>query len=126
MKYIKLFENFDSIYPKLHSTLIIICRLYKNEILGDRVHVSESFDGQSISELAKETLQLNQEYSEKIASILSKISECCEMEVEGELVHISEFISDDDCNYISDMLALPRLDFYDEWTEEEKNYYDQD
>ena len=62
---------------------------------------------------------------EKIASILNKISECCEMEVEGESVHISDYISDDDCNYISDMLALPRLNFDAEWTEEEENsYYD--
>lgn len=117
MRYIKLFENFgNEVDPKLRRALIIICVNYKSECLGSTVHLSEDFgEGGSLLRYAEMT------DDNRIKSILSSVAELCQYECEGSAEHITEYVSDEDCDYISNFLGLDPLDYEGDWTAEEES-----
>jgi len=126
MKYIKLFENFDSINPELVKALKKIVFSYKSELLGENAHPSEDFgDGKVLMKLIGTLIKAGN-HDNRICSILREYALLCEEDSEGSIVHIPEYISDDDCNYIADFLGLERLDYYSDWTNEEEDTWDTD
>lgn len=119
MKYIKTFENFNSIDPNLVKSLKTIVTSFKTEMLGSTVHLSEEFgEGYELKDLA--------EYcgDEKIASILNRVAKISLEECEGSAVNILEIVNEEDCDYIAQFLGLQPLNYEELWTqEEEKTWY---
>jgi hypothetical protein len=119
MKYIKTFENFNSLDPNLVKSLKTIVTSFKTEMLGSTVHLSEEFgEGYELKDLA--------EYcgDEKIASILNRVAKISLEECEGSAVNILEIVDEEDCDYIAQFLGLQPLNYEELWTqEEEKTWY---
>ena len=128
MKYIKLFENF-TVYEEfgtnyvwsqwLKKTLMEICCLYKDEVLGSIVHPCESFDdGTSLKELAKET------DDSRIKSILDSMAELSHLDYEGHAESIFDYLQDEDCDYIAKFFVIAPLNYEEDWTDEEEDTWD--
>lgn len=119
MKYIKLFENFNSLDPRLVKFLKIIVTCYKTEVLGSTEHISEYFgEGDSLRSLSQSC------GDERIASILNRVADASMEECGGSSVYLIETIGDSDCDYIAQFLGLPSLSYEEDWTrEEEDNWY---
>lgn len=120
MKYVKTFENFNSTDSELLRNLKIIVTSFKTEVLGSTVHLSEEFgEGQQLKELAKSC------GDGKISKILKKVADASYEECEGSSVNILEVVDEGDCDYISQFIGLPPLNYEADWTqEEEKTWYD--
>ncbi len=125
MKYIKLFESF-TVYEEfgtnyvwsqwLKKTLMEICCMYKDEVLGSIVHYSDTWDdGTTLKELAKET------DDSKIKSILVSMAELSHLDYEGHAESIFDYLQDEDCDYIAKFLGLAPLKYEEDWTDEEEN-----
>ena len=119
MKYIKLFESFESFNDsdtELNKTLMEICCMYKDEVLGSIVHPCESFDdGTSLKELASKT------DDSRIKSILNNIAQLSYYDCEGHAESIFDYMQDEDCDYIANFLGLAPLNYEEDWTDEEED-----
>jgi hypothetical protein len=121
MKYIKLFESF-TVYEEfgtnyvwsqwLKGTLMEICCMYKDEVLGRRRWHSDTWDGTTLKELAKET------DDSKIKSILVSMADYKDVE------SIFDYLKDEDCDYIAEFLGLAPLKYEEDWTDEEEDTWD--
>ena len=122
MKYIKLFESFESFNDsdtELNKTLMEICCMYKDEVLGSIVHPCESFDdGTSLKELASKT------DDSRIKSILNNIAQLSYYDFEGHAESIFDYMQDEDCDYIANFLGLAPLNYEEDWTDEEEDTWD--
>lgn len=119
LKYVKLFENFgNEISPELISALKTICTCYKSECGGSTEHLSEYFgEGDVLLRLSQTTDDI------RIKNILSNVADLCQEECEGSAENIIEWISDDDCDYIANVLGLKPLDYEGDWTSEEEEIW---
>ena len=118
LKHVKLFENFNNIKrlitPELKKNLMEICCMYKNEVLGSAEHPSEYWgSGESLKRLVTQ--------DEKIKSILNRMADYSKYDMEGSAENISDYISDEDCDYIAEFLDLPPLNYEEDWTVEEED-----
>jgi hypothetical protein len=124
MKYIKLFENFGAVNPELEKVLKTIVSSYKEERLGNIVHPSEDFgDGSFLMKLIGTLIKAGN-HDNRICGILRDYAMLCGEEAEGDSVHVSEYIDDSDCDYIADFLGCERLNFDEDWTDEEEAIWD--
>ena len=119
MKYVKTFENFNSLDPSLVKSLKTIATSFKTEVLGSTVHLSEEFgEGYELKDLSQSC------GDEKIASILNRVADASLEECEGSSVNILEVVNEEDCDYIAQFLGLQPLAYEKDWTqEEEKTWY---
>ena len=128
MKYIKLFESFN-VYEEfgtnyvwkgwLKKTLMEICCMYKDEVLGSIVHSSDTWeDGTILKELVKET------DDSKIKSILDNMAKLSNFDYKGHSESIFDYLQDEDCDYIAKFLGLAPLNYEEDWTDEEEDTWD--
>ena len=128
MKYIKLFESFN-VYEEfgtnyvwkgwLKKTLMEICCMYKDEVLGSIVHSSDTWeDGTILKELVKET------DDSKIKSILDNMAKLSNFDYKGHSESIFDYLQDEDCDYIANFLGLAPLNYEEDWTDEEEDTWD--
>ena len=104
LKHVKLFENFNNIDEKLKKTLMLICSMYKNEVLGYTEHPCEYWgDGQPLRELASKT------DDPTIKDILDKMADYSQYDDEGSNESIFDYLEDGDCDYIAEFLGLTPL-----------------
>ena len=116
LKHVKLFENFNNVDPKLKKTLMLICSMYKNEVLGSTEHPCEYWgDGEPLIELASKTEDT------KIKDILDKMADYSLYDYEGSNDSIFDYLQDADCDYIAEFLDLPPLNYEEDWTDEEED-----
>jgi hypothetical protein len=116
LKHVKLFENFNNIDPKLKKTLMLICSMYKNEVLGSTEHPCEYWgDGEPLRELASKTDDTT------IKSILDRMADYSQYDDEGDMENIFDYLQDADCDYIAEFLGLTPLSYEEDWTDEEED-----
>ena len=133
MKYIKLFENFtyDNLSENLSEkfnfwkralepeeiklTLVQICCMYKDENLGFQHNYSDTWgDGTWLKEVAEET---NDSKIKSISDNMIKLSK-------GQGESLSDYLKDEDCDYIAKFLGIAPLNYEEDWTKEEEDTWD--
>ena len=108
MKFIKLFENFSDVNSELNSVLKKITSSYEKDLSGGTVHPSEDFDdGSSLMQLIG-TLIKGGEHDNRICSILRHYAMLCKAESNGGAEHLSDYIDDDDYEYINNFLGIEK------------------
>ena len=133
MKYIKLFESFtyDNLSENLSEkfnfwkralepeeiklTLVQICCMYKDENLGFSHNYSDTWgDGTWLKEVAEET---NDSKIKSISDNMIKLSK-------GQGKSLSDYLKDEDCDYIAKFFGIAPLNYEEDWTKEEEDTWD--
>jgi hypothetical protein len=117
MKHVKLFENFGNLDHDVQKALKTILSLYRSDCNGDSIHISEYFgEGEELMEYSEKATD------DRIKSILFNMAECCFAECEGSAEHLCDWMSDDDYDYVANILGMPSFEDTDEDDDEDDDF----
>lgn len=109
MRFIRTYENFKDNSPNqatIEKTLRSVVARFLEELKQGSTKISDDFgDGTHLSGM------FNGTKDERLQSIISSVSKCCSDLLKNLQVRLSDYMSQSDCDYLTDYLNLPRVDW---------------
>lgn len=109
MRILLTYENFkdsSTNQSTLENSLKTIVSRFLEELKQGSTKISDDFgDGTHLSGMSNSTKD------ERLQTIIGAVSKCCSDLLKNLPVRLSDYMSQQDCDYLTDYLNLPRVDW---------------